>query len=68
MEKFNRLRVYQSIKKIQLSLDALDFHETLQEQFTGGYLERYGDKFLISYCKVKIWHIFKIQQDSRLNL
>ena len=57
--KFNRLGVCQSITIFQLSLEALDFH---QEQFTAGYLERYGDKCFISYCKLKTWHIFKIQQ------
>ena len=66
VEKFSRLGVCQSIQSSQLYLEALNFHETLQEQFTGGYLERYGDKCLISYCKVEIWHIFKIQQLSYL--
>ena len=46
------------------STGSIGIVETLQEQSTGEYLERYRETLLISNFKIKIRHSFKIQQPN----
>ena len=54
----------QPLKFFYYLWNSIDFQETLQEEFASRYLERYGQPFSISYCKVMTLHIFKIRQPN----